>query len=75
MEWIKYMAILLQCAKSSEIFCQRIPIGEISKEMLPKFCPMKTSVNTVRSVTERYEEDEVRKIYVPPTVTEKEAYE
>jgi hypothetical protein len=44
---IKYMAILLQCAKCSEIFCQRMSLGEISKEMLPKFCPMKTSVNTL----------------------------
>jgi uncharacterized metal-binding protein len=43
--------------------------------MLPKFCPMKTSANTIKSVTERYKRDEVRKIYVPATVTEKEAYE
>jgi len=52
-----------------------MPPDEISKEMLPKFCPMKTSPDTIRSATEKYEREEVRRIYIPATVTEKEAYE
>jgi uncharacterized metal-binding protein len=52
-----------------------MPPGEIRREMLPKFCPMKTSANTIKSVIEKYKQDKVRKIYIPATVTEKEAYE
>jgi uncharacterized metal-binding protein len=43
--------------------------------MLPKFCPIKASANTIKSVTEKYKQDKVRKIYIPATITEKEAYE
>lgn len=69
------MVVLPQCAKCTETLCQRMPPDEINKKMLPKFCPMKTSANTIKSVTEKYEQDKVRRIYVPATVTEKEAYE
>jgi uncharacterized metal-binding protein len=52
-----------------------MPAGEVSKSALLKFCPMKISSNTIKAVTKRYGQEDVRKIYVPATVTEKEAYE
>jgi uncharacterized metal-binding protein len=69
------MATLPQCAKCSNTFCQRMPGDEVSKNVLPKFCPMKINEITIKAVTERYGQENVRKIYVPATVTEKEAYE
>jgi len=52
-----------------------MPLEEISKDLLPDFCPMKTNEKIVKSAIEKYGEDGVKKIYVPATVTEKEAYE
>jgi len=52
-----------------------MPLEEINKNLLPDFCPMKTNEEIVKSTIEKYEEDGVKKIYVPATVTEKEAYE
>lgn len=71
----KEMAILPQCAKCSEIFCQRMPKNEVNKDVLPKFCPMKINENAIKTATDRYGQENVRKIYIPATVTEKEAYE
>lgn len=36
---------------------------------------MKTSEEVITSVVERYAQDNVRKVYIPATITEKEAYE
>jgi uncharacterized metal-binding protein len=47
----------------------------MNKGLLPSFCPMKTRGELIKSVIEKYGEDDVKKIYVPATVTEKEAYE
>jgi uncharacterized metal-binding protein len=69
------MAITPQCAKCSETFCRRMPADEANKAVLPKFCPMKTNEITIKAVADRYGREDVRKIYVPATVTEKEAYE
>jgi uncharacterized metal-binding protein len=69
------MAILPQCAKCSNTFCQRTPVDEVKKSDLPKFCPMKINETTIKAVTKRYGQESVSKIYVPATVTEKEAYE
>jgi len=52
-----------------------MPLEEISKDLLPDFCPMKTNEEIVKSAIEKYGEDDVKKIYVPATVTEKEVYE
>jgi uncharacterized metal-binding protein len=52
-----------------------MPLEEITKDILPEYCPMKTSQETIRSLVERYGLDEVKRIYVPATITEKEAYE
>ena len=69
------MTIYPQCAKCPSVYCSRMPLEEINKELLPVFCPMKTNEEIVKSAIEKYGEDGVKKIYVPATVTEKEAYE
>jgi len=50
-------------------------LDEINKNILPEYCPMKTSEVTIKSVIEKYRQDDVKRIYVPATITEKEAYE
>jgi uncharacterized metal-binding protein len=47
----------------------------IKKDTLPEFCPMRTSEETIKKVIERYEKDDVKRVYIPATITEKEAYE
>ena len=69
------MGFLPQCAKCPSAYCSRTPWEKIDKERLPAFCPMKTSMETIRSAVEQYSEDSVKRIYVPATITEKEAYE
>jgi uncharacterized metal-binding protein len=69
------MAIYPQCAKCPQSYCSNTPLEEINKNSLPDFCPMKTSEEIVRSAIEKYSEDDIKKIYVPATITEKEAYE
>ena len=69
------MSILPQCAKCPGAYCRNMPIEEIRKDILPEYCPMKTSEEMIKSVTEKYMMDDVKKIYVPATITEKEAYE
>jgi len=48
---------------------------EIDRDVLPQYCPMKTSEETIKSAIDRYKNDDVKRIYVPATITEKEAYE
>jgi len=69
------MTIFPQCAKCSGAYCRNMPLEEIDKDILPEYCPMKTSEETIKSVVERYGLDEVKRIYVPATIIEKEAYE
>jgi uncharacterized metal-binding protein len=69
------MTILPQCAKCPETFCRRMPSEEVNKDDLPMFCPMKISENAIKAAIERYGQEDVSRIYVPATVTEKEAYE
>jgi uncharacterized metal-binding protein len=52
-----------------------MPLDEVAKDLLPSFCPMKTSMKTIKSAVRQYSKDEVKRIYVPATITEKEAYE
>jgi uncharacterized metal-binding protein len=51
-----------------------MPLEEINKTILPEYCPMKTSEQVIKSVIEKYGQDDVKRIYVPATITEKEAY-
>jgi uncharacterized metal-binding protein len=71
----KKAAIPPQCAKCSENFCQRMPADEVDRDVLPRFCPMKMNEGVIKDVTKRYRQDGIRDIYVPATITEKEAYE
>jgi uncharacterized metal-binding protein len=52
-----------------------LPLEEVNVELLPSFCPMKTSKETIKSAIATYGEEHVKRIYVPATITEKEAYE
>jgi uncharacterized metal-binding protein len=69
------MTVIPQCANCPVAHCQRVPLEIIEKDTLPESCPMKTNEETIKKVIERYREDDVKRIYVPATITEKEAYE
>ncbi len=64
-----------QCAKCSSFYCSCVPLEEVNDELLPSFFPMKTSMETIKSATAMYREEHVKRIYIPATITEKEAYE
>lgn len=69
------MVIFPQCAKCPGAYCRSVPLEEIDKNILPEYCPMKTSEEAIKSVIEKYGLDDVKRIYGPATITEKEAYE
>ncbi len=69
------MKIFPQCAKCPATYCQGAPLEKINKDTLPDYCPMRTSREVIDLVFEKYGQDDVKRIYVPATVTEKEAYE
>ncbi|MGQ9551623.1 MAG: DUF1847 domain-containing protein [Candidatus Bathycorpusculaceae bacterium] len=69
------MAIYPQCTKCQHAYCSKMPLENINKNLLPNFCPIKTNEETIKSVIDKYGEEDVKKIYVPATITEKEAYE
>jgi hypothetical protein len=48
-----------------------MPLEEIAKNLLPSFCPMKNSMEAIKSAVKQYSENEVKRIYVPATITEK----
>jgi uncharacterized metal-binding protein len=68
-------AISPQCAKCSGAYCRNMSLEETNKNILPEYCPMKTSEEMIKSVIEKYGQNDVKRIYVPATITEKEAYE
>ncbi len=68
-------AVNPQCAKCSAAYCSNVSLEEINKNILPEYCPMKTSEEMIKSVIEKYGKNDVKRIYIPATVTEKEAYE
>lgn len=69
------MAVFPQCAKCPGAYCRSVPLEEINKDILPEYCPVKTSEETINSVIRKYGQNDVTRIYVPATITEKEAYE
>jgi uncharacterized metal-binding protein len=69
------MAVFPQCAKCSGAYCRSMPLEEINKDILPEYCPMKTSEETIKSVIGKFGLNDVKRIYLPATITEKEAYE
>jgi len=64
-----------QCAKCSATYCQRLPLEKIDEVKLARYCPMKTSKKMIQSAIKKYGTADVKKIYIPATITEKEAYE
>jgi len=62
----------LRCDKCSGVFCTE---GKVDKDLLPDFCPMKTMEDIIQTAGEKYAHDDVKSIYVPATLAEKEAYE
>ncbi|MFP3985612.1 MAG: DUF1847 domain-containing protein [Candidatus Bathyarchaeia archaeon] len=69
------MKVFPQCAKCPGTYCQSASLEKINKDMLPDYCPMKTSQKVIHSAAEKYRMGEVKRIYVPATIAEKEAYE
>ena len=47
----------------------------LDKNTLPEFCPMKTSEDLVKSTRDMYDQDRIRKIYVPATETATNTYQ
>jgi uncharacterized metal-binding protein len=64
-----------QCAKCSGAYCRKLSYKKVNKDVLPEYCPMKTSEKAITSTIKKYSLDEVKRIYLPATITEKEAYE
>jgi uncharacterized metal-binding protein len=69
------MSFIPRCAKCPSAYCTSAPMEKISKDTLPANCPMKISPETVINSGKRYKDDDVRRLYVPATITEKEAYQ
>lgn len=69
------MMALPQCAKCPGAYCRNVSLEDINEDLLPEYCPMKTRKETINSTVEEYSRDDVKRIYVPATITEKEAYE
>ena len=63
-----------RCAKCPRALCGSLPMDEIDPDILPEFCPMRTSADTIRRCVEIYE-GEISEMYVPATIAEGEAYE
>lgn len=69
------MSVNPQCGKCPSGYCRGAPRKDIDRSLLPAFCPMKIDEALVEEVAKKYDQEEVRKIYVPATITEKEAFE
>jgi uncharacterized metal-binding protein len=69
------MAVFPQCAKCPGAYCGSLSSDEIKKDVLPEYCPMKTNPQAIKSAVKKYRLNAVKRIYVPATITEKEAYE
>lgn len=64
-----------QCAKCPNMYCSSGPMEKLNKNALPEYCPMCTNEDTIRESREQYGVEDVKKLYVPSTITEKEAYQ
>lgn len=69
------MTLIHECAKCPTALCESTSIDEVNKDALPKNCPIKTSREVTRLSVERYKDETVRRLYIPATITEKEAYQ
>ncbi|GAG14315.1 unnamed protein product, partial [marine sediment metagenome] len=57
------------------MYCSSAPMDELDRDVLPNYCPMQTSPEIIESSIKRYENTNVKSIYVPSTITEGEAYQ
>ncbi len=48
---------------------------ELNRDILPDNCPIKLSPQIIQSTVERYALDEVKRVYIPATITEKNGWE
>lgn len=64
-----------QCSKCPVAYCESMSIENLDKDILPKNCPIKASPEINKQSVEWYKEDAVRRLYIPATITEKEAYQ
>jgi uncharacterized metal-binding protein len=69
------MELIPQCAKCPVALCESTALEKVDKDALPQSCPIQTDPETVNSAISRYTEDPIRHLYVPATITEKEAYQ
>jgi len=68
-------APLPQCARCPGMYCGQAPLSELKVSALPEFCPMRSSRDLIERMPAEYGKGEVRAVYHPATVTEKEAYQ
>lgn len=64
-----------KCAKCPGAYCRSGPIEKLNKDVLPDYCPMRISAETIKKSITRYQDDSVKEIYIPATITEREAYQ
>lgn len=66
---------LANCAKCPTAYCESASFENLDKGFLPKNCPIRTHPQMIKAAIQRYNESAVKKLYIPATITEKEAYE
>ncbi len=64
-----------QCTKCAAEYCESALLEKLNKTALPEGCPIKLSPKVIEYVIKRYRETAIKRLYVPATITEKEAYE
>ncbi len=64
-----------QCAKCKNHVCESSSKTEQYSKNLPRFCPMRTNIESIEKSVKRYREQTISRIYLPATITEKEAYQ
>lgn len=72
---VNTLELIPQCAKCQVALCESTALGKVNRDALPKSCPIQTSPETVDHAISRYNEDPIKKLYVPATITEKKAYQ
>lgn len=69
------MSLIPQCAKCSGTYCASAPMEKLNLDKLPSSCPMRINLEIVMSSVRQYKEEDVKRLYIPATITEKEAYQ
>ena len=69
------MSVIPKCANCPVAYCESMPVEKLERNALPKNCPIKINPEVVENAVKRYGEGVAKQLYVPATITEKEAYE